>query len=830
MRSFLAGLLIVALSSAAMGQVRGEVESIGFEGCYRPDCWTRLVVRLQSQISEPAEYSVEIHERDLDFDHVIYTQGGITLNGHAEQRWEICFLPDPTGGGLPDNLADLQQRLRVYVTEKDHGRQIAQLPITTTVTNLDSARDQFHSKGTRLVLYVADGSSKPAWKDYDRAVGLQENVVHLPIDPRNLPQSALAYQAVDAVVWISGDARLLSQEGSKQLVALQQWVKQGGSLVVCQPDEGNRQRIEPFADMLPVVLQENGAWKVLSRQKSDLEPLTSIANKWNRPERRWRLTQQKFTFARATELKPGAEVDQWIDWDDRTPDEKAKLSKDKAAATQPAPRFPPPSPYIARSAYGLGCVTWVAQDLGNPNITGPRTMGWPYVWDRVLGWKNDTHVPADTDQATDDAYRESFMESAVDLGYPQLRGVEFGAKGAGLIVLAIFFFIIYWIIAGPGMYFLLAGRNRKQHTWTAFGFTAVAATALTVLLVRVVLRGSPEIHHSSLVRMVNGQEPQPALVFSRVGLYIPRDGDQRVSMSNTSNQFISYITPMAVNPAYVPDNQFPANLDYRVPVREDGATTPPAIDVPFRSTLKKLQARWAGDISAGIRGNNVRLKSVPSPSARDFITGTLDNLTGIDLKNIYIAFHYPGQKSDYLLYVPKWPSSGTEAHIDLGKAWADARQLSFLGYVADQGQLVTPDPSHVYRGELQERWAYYWYGVLGKGQDRFDDWTTEMPVSVPMLSFFDRIQPSKKSKDSGTANLSALALLRRGARRWDMSPALEACELVVVAQADKRPLPFPLQVNGDPVGGEGTVIYQFALPMDHSSADDPRNSLDEAQP
>lgn len=808
MRSFLAGLLLLALSSAVLGQVRGEVETIGFEGCYRPDCWTRLVVRLESQISDPAEYAVEIHQRDLDFDHVIYTKSGITLNGHAVQKWEICFLPEPTNGGLPENLAELQQRLRVYVTDKDRGRQIVQLPITSSVVDLDPPRDQFHPKGSRLVLYVADASSKPAWKDYDKALGLQENVVHLPIDPRNLPQTALAYQAVDALVWISGDARVLSQEGSRQLVALQQWVRQGGSLVVCHPDEGNRQKIEPFADMLPVVLQENGNWKVVAQSKDNLEPLTKLANKWDRRDRDWKL-KGKFSFARATDLKPDAVVDEWIDWGE----------KDKKG----------PSPYLARAPCGLGCVTWVAQDLGNPNITGPGTYGWPYVWDRVLGWKNDTHAPADVDQATDDAYRETFMDSAVDLGYPQLRGVEFGAKGAGLIVLAIFFFIAYWVIAGPGTYLFLAGRKRKQLSWTAFGVVAMGATLLTVLVVRVVLRGSPEVHHATDVRMVSGQEPQPAIAYSRIGLYIPRDGDQRVDLANTSGQLVSYLTPMSINPAYVPDNQFPANLDYRVPIREEGAADPPALDVPFRSTLKKLQAKWCGDLPNGVRANSVKLSPNPDPSSRGFITGSLDNLTGTDLKNIYIAFHHPASRSDYLLYVPRWPGSGAGARIDLATVYGGARQLSLYGYSAS-GDAVTPDTTAAYRGEIQERWSYYWYGNLRGGSDHYDDFNLDMPLSVPMLSFFDRIPPAKKPKDAGAAGIHAISLLRRGARNWDMSPALEACELVVLAQADKRPLPFPLEVNGDPVAGEGTVFYQFALPMDHAGADKPANTNNPGQP
>ncbi|HXE55638.1 MAG TPA: hypothetical protein VN541_21620, partial [Tepidisphaeraceae bacterium] len=82
MRSSLAGLLILTLASAALGQVRGEVESIGFgSGFYRPECWTPMVVRLESTIDEPAEYRIEIHQRDLDFDHVVYVKDGITLNG-----------------------------------------------------------------------------------------------------------------------------------------------------------------------------------------------------------------------------------------------------------------------------------------------------------------------------------------------------------------------------------------------------------------------------------------------------------------------------------------------------------------------------------------------------------------------------------------------------------------------------------------------------------------------------------------------------------------------------------------------------------------------------
>ena len=91
MRALLAGLFILALTSTGFAQVKGEVESIGFggDGLFRPQCWTPMVVRLQSSIDEPAEYRNEVHQRDLDFDHVIYVKDGITLNGHATQRWQV---------------------------------------------------------------------------------------------------------------------------------------------------------------------------------------------------------------------------------------------------------------------------------------------------------------------------------------------------------------------------------------------------------------------------------------------------------------------------------------------------------------------------------------------------------------------------------------------------------------------------------------------------------------------------------------------------------------------------------------------------------------------
>ncbi|HXE53593.1 MAG TPA: hypothetical protein VN541_11280, partial [Tepidisphaeraceae bacterium] len=706
----------------------------------------------------------------------------------------ICFLPQPTNGGLPDgSIPDLQDRLRVYLTTKDGSKQLLQLPITSAVQSLEPNLSGFSkAKGNKLILYVAEGSSRPAWSGYDRALGLIEQPIPVRTPARELPQSVLAYQAVDAVVWINGDARVLSEQGSTQLAALQQWVRQGGMLVVCNPSsDGARQNIAPFAGMLPIEWQDNGQWKVTVKNRTSLEPLPTLAA-WkgpssNHPAASWNFAGE-FPFAHAIP-KPNAVVDtkDWIVWD--------KEGKDK-------------SPYIARIPYGLGSVTWVANDVGDPKITGPKATGWPYIWDEIFGWKNDTHVAADITKQNEDEYNVEFMTPPIDLGAAQLAGVEFRSKGAGLIGLAVLFFVIYWLIAGPGMYFFLASRKQKELNWTVFGVTAMAATLLTVLVVRLVLRGSPEVHHATDVRMVSGQAAQPAIAYSRIGLYIPRDGSQRVSLADTSAEFVSYVTPMSIYPSYVPDNEFPANLDYSVPVREEGTTSPIGIDVPFRSTLKKLQAKWCGDISKTVRANDVHL----NPDDNRFpILGTLDNLTGLDLKNVYIAFHY--NNDDYILYLPFWSGEAGKNRIDLKTQYGSALSLPLGGIVRDNPNAATPEDQKPCAGVIKAQWSYYWAARLKSAGERVEDLDQAVPISFPVLSFFDRIPPSRKD-DTG---IKALTLLRRGARNLNMSQALAAGELVVLAQASNQPLPFPFQVNGDRIDGAGTVFYQFALPLDQGN-------------
>ena len=82
---------------------------------------------------------------------------------------------------------------------------------------------------------------------------------------------------------------------------------------------------------------------------------------------------------------------------------------------------------------------------------------------------------------------------------------------------------------------------------------------------------------------------------------------------------------------------------------------------------------------------------------------------------------------------------------------------------------------------------------------------THMLVGVGS-ALFDRLPPTKVT----TEHKSRFELLRYGARKLDLSHVMSAGAMVVVAEADDTPLPFPMEVNGSPPAGTGTTWLAYA--------------------
>ena len=809
MRVLLAGLVLLLGGGGAFAQAVGEVESVGFNNAYRPDCWTPMVVRLRPQTAEAGTFQLQVWQHDGDGDRAVYTRT-ITLNGNdvavPDQRFWMYFLPQPTNRGLPDaanggTLKDLQRELKVFLCTAA-GKQIVQLPITSTLQNIDPYRDLSQEpRGCKLVLAISDGGDAPAWRDYQTAVGIKEDVEFVNLTTKDLPEDPLGYEAVDSIAWFDADPADLDRGGQHKLQTLQDYVRFGGQLVICQPTT-DWQKTLNFGALLPVTIES-------VQSKADLEPLRSMAvprepdpyrpsaDPWTRPV-------GPFVFARA-EAKPGAVVDRWIDWN---------CDGSYADAT----------PYLVRQAVGLGQVTWVANNLGNPAISLRATTGWPYVWDTIFGWNNDTYVPPASVNKDDpllrlrtDLYSPA---NPIELGKPLVDGLNFEGKAATLITVAVVFFVLYWVVAGPGGYFVLSHEKKTSLSWFVYAAAAVVATALTGLVVKLAVRGSPQIKQISFVRMAPNQ---PALIYSRMGLYIPRDGDQTLQLNDTTHQGVSYLSGFAEHPQLLGDaSEFPAPADYTVPVRDSDSSDAPSLTVPYRSSMKKFQSCWIGDQAARFSGK-VRLDEKNEAVG---LAGYLSNETGQDFDDVYVAFHRG--EEDRVIYFPHWAKNAT---VDLSKDLVRPVSVGHLGnkdlaaYPGD-GRVIADTVGNpaVKAGDSRDRhWIGFWYGDFyhNNGLEARDP---TLKDAFPMLSLFDRLPPdwntpADPAHTKGGSD-DRFELFRRGGRVLDASASVMAGQLLILA-SNTGPLPVPLQVDGSDVGGTGTVLYQFLLPIDRGEQKPP---------
>ena len=796
MRFFLAGILQLIMVSAVLAQANGDVESIGFDHAYRPGCWTPMVVRLTPTTGAPFKGKIAVYQEDGDHDHPIFTRPisltGNTETGERTQRFWMYFIPQADLLRDGNDPTYVNRKLQVYLTTED-GKQLTRLLVKDPIDEMD---DPNRARSTKLVLCVTE-QSRPMFSPFAplrSVIGLKEFVqpVMIPIaSVRNLlPENVIGYEGVDAIVWCDADPAQLSAE---QRLALDQYVHQGGKLIVLQTGKPNVWEMvkRGFEALLPVEVQR-------IEQSKDVFAIK-------------RIVENRAKYAPSDRLK-------YLTWKDigKGPYDIA-LGKPKrntivgeTEGDDGAGR-----PWLVRGAVGSGSVTWIAQDLGDSNLTGRSGIAgagagnenfkWLYIWDRVFDWGNASQpAVSNPPPLFEDPTRKIYQERYVDAGgityhltRSFLAGMEFTSKSTTYLLVATIFFILYWVIAGPGSYLYLAARKRASQSWFAFALSALVATGVTIVIVKLALRGAPQVQHVSFVRMTPGE---PAVVRTQFGLYIPRDGGQRVELMNTAKDAVSYIT--AYPTLSISDEGAPP-LDYEVPVFN---TT--AVNFPYRSTLKKIQANWIGDLPLGIEG----IGRISRKRELD-LEGKLTNKSGRKLINVYLVFRpyfliTPGisntSSQDQVMYIPTWEADAT---IDLANIYTTKGSVAFSpgqgsysrGQIGDPGSLVT---------QSVER---YWYGQF-QHDPGFED--KGQPMNFLLLSLFDHLPtPSLEKPDRDRWDLHRPAL-----RKLDVSGALGSGNLIVLAQSETpSPLPIPIEVEGEPVTGNGTIYYQFILPLDRSA-------------
>ncbi len=241
-----------------------------------------MVCKARRDRMRSGTYQIQIVQEDLDRDRVVFTRP-ITLTGNGrDQRFWCYFQPQSTvnrydgleSHGLPDstqggNLKQLQQALKVYLCTSS-GKQLTQLPITPAIANIEATNSK---RGVKFILFVTDGTGQPNYREYDdpSTAGVTEEVAFVTVKPWELPEDVRGFDAIDGIVWGSAtppDPSIAADEPRYR--AIQQYVRAGGKLVICQPMEWQRALL--WGDLLPVTYPKFGDSQGVER-KGDLEAL-----------------------------------------------------------------------------------------------------------------------------------------------------------------------------------------------------------------------------------------------------------------------------------------------------------------------------------------------------------------------------------------------------------------------------------------------------------------------------------------------------------------------------------------------------------------------------
>jgi hypothetical protein len=262
-----------------------------------------------------------------------------------------------------------------------------------------------------------------------------------------------------------------------------------------------------------------------------------------------------------------------------------------------------------------------------------------------------------------------------------------------------------------------------------------------------------------------------------------------------------------MHPDHVQESaEFPAYKEYEIAMRERNSADSPAIDVPYRSTLKKFQARWIGTSSGGIDGK--------ASLVDGRLSGKLTNNTGHDLRTVFLIYardpDLGARDADDWMIMLRDPSSGigswaNGATIDLAEITQTPGNLGNVGISGSEGKAGM-------RGLLNKQWMFAWGTDFRSSIGSSDRYSNDDRAAL-LMTIFDRLRPG--IIDDNSNRPERYELLRRAGRQFDASSAVSDGQMLIFAKSeDAAPLPFPMKVEGEQVKGEGVVYYQVIVPLD----------------
>ena len=274
----------------------------------------------------------------------------------------------------------------------------------------------------------------------------------------NLPTVWFGYNAVDLMVLVTANDKLLDKlngdrEPSPQLLALAEWVRRGGRLVISIAP-ANREKVHR--------LLSSSAWlpalPPLMSSESPTLPLDSL--------------DELCTWSDAKEFR----FLPMLNREGQLPDRLGVRLRNSPVLSVLCKEPDGPkslAPLIARLPHGLGSITLIAFDVKDPFFAGwnGHTKFWKVLVEKLAPQSKTTDA-----NHGGGAYGRSTHEDIGSQLYAQLEAFDVTTISFGWVAL---FILIYIIVVGPVDYFILKFVfKRLELTWVTFPAVVITVSLL----------------------------------------------------------------------------------------------------------------------------------------------------------------------------------------------------------------------------------------------------------------------------------------------------------------------------------------------------------------
>lgn len=765
------------------GEIRVDVASFGIGNRPRPGEWVAVRVELVSRSDRRRDVLVTWSIQDAEGDIARSGRAIVPEPGQRRSVWLYGRLPFTARQGT------LFEFNAYEAVERDvGGGRVEYVPGR-------------HVGGTRVP--VPPGVSSDASMIGvlgTRTVGLEQYTVRLPgmswsptgheaievvsgLKTSDIPDRWFGLMQLETLVWTAsgpeGEPRDLT-EG--QAEAIRQWVQHGGGhLVIVLPAVGQGwlgRSDHPLASIMPEA-------RVEMREGVSLEPyrrlLTSKAD----------VPVPQSAVVNVLHPVPGA-----------TPAEAVRILTGADGST-----------VAIRRVVGTGAVTVIGLDLMSRALAGMGGLEADIFWNRILGKRLDLFTQDQLKEGISAAQMWAHNRTDRWLDRDIAGAIAKSGDAAGGLLLAFFVFLLYWVVAGPGGYFVLRRKDLKHHAWVAFVlvaglFTAVAWGGANVLKPRRV-----EGNHLTFLDHIYGQPSQRARMW--MNLLLPRYGEQRVAVgepeSTPSDEYRSMISSWDTPPSGLggSTSSFPDARAYNVDAR-----APDALTVPARSTVRQFQVDWAGaprwkmptplapEGSTPQVGKEIRLVREPGKPWR--LEGQLVHGLPGSLEDVVIIV-VPRQTA--LTASPTMALTGEVYAVEMVGRWNPGAVLDLGAETAPRDGRFRPLAAAFFSDRLLGR-PDGGYGV-GTEEPTSSAPGRDMPTRMLALALYGMLEPPPIRETQRGWVLAR----RQAAHGWDLSKWFTQPCIIIIGQLAEGPGPVPITVDGQAAKLEGRTVVRWVYPL-----------------